>query len=495
MAIAELRQHCKRAGLSDEGTRLELIDRVVRLFQKRMDLLGYGELSDFGKKEVTKIFKQYSSCNEDMNDFLYGITLWDLNRLLMESNSKTVYDNREFQLILKENELLTVNNKLVNEGLYAYYEKMGGLANDIRHLGIGSLNEFLSGHFNCTIEFDREGFESLLPLLSPHTMAENALKRLIRLFSSLQNVKYEAEYENIAELIQAFIMYIKSTKLFYGLTVLETIMKFLDSLLDIVKTPGWPAKIIHKLLESLADLDEGIIRSLRTYVANIFSGIVVMMKRITVTMSDINLYESIYWTGFDNFEPTFEELIKSWDQVRLMQIRKKHQPKGHQRQYHQHNAQGLAHSRDSGGGDNSGPNSSGTNANLSPNPNTNRSPKPHSNLSAPSTPNPALTPPPFSNLDNSFPSYSQRVFISDDDEKITYAEEEEIFSNYVKAHLPPLSNTETHTKQRFTELNKHIERLTAMLNKDELGSNSPMLNYFFSICVVMHIIGKYDHTY
>ena len=78
--------------------------------------------------------------------------LWDVNRLLTGTEAwGTLYDGSEYRKFLTDMELLMDRKGLLTkQALYAFYEICGRLTDDVRGLGIGSLNEHLVGKFKVS---------------------------------------------------------------------------------------------------------------------------------------------------------------------------------------------------------------------------------------------------------------------------------------------------------------------------------------------------------
>jgi len=288
MNIDTLKEHLTSRGLSAEGGTRALIARVRRAFQRQADISGFGELSAFGSDMSARIFRDYwinkggdgdpklskldknkketksmrDKAKEDQEAIEQaerearepkGITLWDFNDLIYRTGAQTIYDWKEYEATMESLELLTdKNSNLMGEGLAAYHERYGGLADDMRNLGIGSMDDILKGEVVALGVFDGEGIATLLSLMEPHSMLYLPLKYGLTFLTSITDMKHEADYEKVSELFE------------FGSS---------DAGLAFAKTlrcPGWLSSSIHKWSEWLADGNEGLLVSLRQGVQETF---------------------------------------------------------------------------------------------------------------------------------------------------------------------------------------------------------------------------------
>ena len=252
ISIDELRKQLNAYGLSEKGSQYELKNRVIELFKRQIDMIGFGELSKFGEQMVRKIFRHF---DEDKDG---ALSLWELNAWLFELGEKTFGNKKDYENLVTALGLQTKKAKLRKgekeepgikrdeyvtvQGIIALYEKFGRLYNDLVTLGIGSLNEQLSGNLKFNCSFDYDALESLASLFESHTLFFPHLKRILAFMTSLRGFAVDGNYKRISD-----IPFIRDNK-------------FLTQLLN---EPGWIANAMNKISEWLADGDNGFLRSVR----------------------------------------------------------------------------------------------------------------------------------------------------------------------------------------------------------------------------------------
>ena len=169
----------------------------------------------------------------------------------------TLFDGTEYRRFLTEMELLQDRKGLLTrEGLHAYYEVCGRLKDDIRGLGIGSLNETVAGKIKMSAAYEPECVSTLLPLAEcGHTLSQQLWKRVIAAVSSLFEVSADSDFQSMEHALDMF---------FHILTALGVPLHGVDR--DVkagIREPGWVARKLHEVSAWLADGREGVIRSLR----------------------------------------------------------------------------------------------------------------------------------------------------------------------------------------------------------------------------------------
>ena len=282
-----LKEHLTSRGLSAEGSTRQLIARVRKAFKRQADISGFGELSAFGSDMSARIFRDYWVNKEGWGDPKLqkaekkkesksmrekakeeaeaaeraaqealepkGITLWDFNDLLFRTGAQTIYDWKEYKATMESLELLTdKNSNMLGEGLAAYHEHYGGLANDMRNLGIGSLDDIFKGRIDALAAFDGDGIASLMSLMEPHSMLYSPLKYLLTFLMSITDMRFEADYEKVSEMFE-----VGNNPGF---------LEFAETL----RIPGWLSSTIHSWAQSFADGEEGLLVSLRKGVHECF---------------------------------------------------------------------------------------------------------------------------------------------------------------------------------------------------------------------------------
>ena len=264
---AELVQHCRRLGLKDKGTRGELSKVVQAAYALQAELTGFGELSKFGEDLITKMFHRFKKgvITDSAEDG--GLTLWEMNELLATIGAPTLYDMSEYKRFVEEFKLLTDRqSRLRLRGLQAYYRENGRLKLENDSIGVGSLNEKLSGRLNFQSTFEPDALFSLLGLLGNNAANIPTFLRRVCFMSSVKDFRMEGELEFLSELFQ-----------------------FLDTDLgnnfnkNILCNPGWLSRIVNSLSAYLADGEAGVVPTLRRYLRNHFG-------------------------RFDNWEPHFTEM-------------------------------------------------------------------------------------------------------------------------------------------------------------------------------------------
>ena len=106
---------------------------------------------------------------------------WDMNRLLNQTKSNgTIEDSLEYKKFILDLELLLdKKGNLTQNGLNAYYELFGRLLEDVKGLGIGSLNDILVGKLNFSLQYDSDAVAALLFYMDAHTLYQPFLKSII----------------------------------------------------------------------------------------------------------------------------------------------------------------------------------------------------------------------------------------------------------------------------------------------------------------------------
>lgn len=247
MSRAELVQQCRRLGMKDSGTVAELMKRVQEGCSAEADLTGYGELSKFGEAMIAKIFHLFKVHPIAKSDEDGGLGLWEFNRLLHQIEAPALYDVAEYQRLMKELQLLTDRDQRLRlHGLLSYYRHNGRLKAENDLLGVGSLDHHLSGKFSISSTFEPDALASVLNLVGNNTLFIPELLQLLVRFSTLKDVKMEAELDKLSEF---FALFNTNTGLSFNRTVL--------------RNPGWLSRAVEGLSSFLSDGDSGVIPALR----------------------------------------------------------------------------------------------------------------------------------------------------------------------------------------------------------------------------------------
>lgn len=259
MSVADLRATLAAMGLNNKDkTRDVLIARIQRAYKHKLSLVGSGELSEFGKSVVCKIFDIF---DEDRDG---GLSLWEMNKLLYSVNTPTIPHAKEYERIMTENDFLGDDNGFLTKlGLCAYYERYGRLANDMAVLGIGSMDEFLSGEFNVSIKYDPEAVCTLMPLLKKHTLTQIYFKKMLNVFCTLKNMTWDAKVEKLSDIFDIF----RDVGLHDYIQYLCGGQEGFDWLQYVATAPGMISNLIDSLSQFLADGEIGVMREMKLVAA------------------------------------------------------------------------------------------------------------------------------------------------------------------------------------------------------------------------------------
>jgi hypothetical protein len=272
MPFEDLRYHCRVRGLNDSGSKGDLVLRVQDAFKRQLDILGFGELSAFGEDICKKIYNMYRGTNSTEDG---GLSLWELNTMLYESGcEKAIYDLNEYRGMLGEHHFrCDRQGRLLPEGLTAYFEKFGRLGDAMQALAVGSLDEYLAGALDVLVDFDNEGFSSMVDMFSTNTVSEWTLKSIVRMLSCLQDISVNSDYLRPTHLLDALKSLLQKSGLLgdEGAAWGRLLEELFASIEQSLKTPGWLVSKLHRLLEDMANGDNGIIRSLRIFLMTEFS--------------------------------------------------------------------------------------------------------------------------------------------------------------------------------------------------------------------------------
>ena len=149
MESKELKGLLQERGYRDKGTQGELADRVARVLRRQAEQLGFGEMSAFGERVARSIFSRVDEDNDK------ALSFSEAAKLQRRLHSLPQSDEGEYIHSVAELELAS-NRKgyLKEDGLVAYYDIYGRLADDAAVFGIGSFDDFLNGTLAVTGELD-----------------------------------------------------------------------------------------------------------------------------------------------------------------------------------------------------------------------------------------------------------------------------------------------------------------------------------------------------
>jgi Ca2+-binding EF-hand superfamily protein len=293
MTRPELVVICRELGLKDTGTLAELGKRVKEALEQQADNLGYGELSKFGEDMVAKLFHLFKLHPISRSEEDGGLSLWEFNQFLHRIGAPTLYDSAEYAALMQELQLLVdKEQRLRLRGLQAYYSGCGPkLAAESDAVGLGSLNEKLSGKFSFSSTFEPGALASLLTLVGSNSVFIPELLKTLTFLSTVKDVKMEAELDRLSEFFAMF-----DTKL--GKSVNE----------NVLMSRGWLARSIEDLSSWLSDGDKGIIPAMRAFLRQTFG-----KYDSWESILSVDLAQKI------NFERENDEEIKLWRFLALKQ--------------------------------------------------------------------------------------------------------------------------------------------------------------------------------
>ena len=265
MTMDKLKDQLRIRGLDITGSKLDLVERVKAALKRQADTIGFGELSAFGADIVKRIYSNF--CKTDGNK--KSMSLWEMNRFLDSMSVNTLYNTEEFSHMLKQHSLLTNDGNLCEEGLIAYYERYGHLAQDMETLGYGSLNDLISGDIDISVEYDTDGLVTSLDLMEKHSLRNPFLKYIICILSSIGMINVELINDNLNDFVVKMIQQLLPSDSAIPPSSFSS-KEFLIFLKRVYSTPGLISSTINTFVEYLSDGDDGIIRDLRLIVLKEF---------------------------------------------------------------------------------------------------------------------------------------------------------------------------------------------------------------------------------
>lgn len=255
MSRAELAQHLREMGLKDTGTVAEMAKRASEGFELAAELTGYGELSQFGEDVVARIFHMFKVHPIAKSDEDGGLTLWEFNKLLYHIDAPTMYDAAEYQRLMKELQLLVDRDQRLRlVGLQAYYRNSGRLKDENDKLGVGSLDEKLSGKFFFSCNFEPEALTSVFNLMGGNSLFIPEIVKQLTMWATVRDVKLDAELDKLSE--------------FFRLFDLPAGRQFNR---QVLRNPGWLSRAFNSFSAYLSDGEEGILPALRAHLRENFN--------------------------------------------------------------------------------------------------------------------------------------------------------------------------------------------------------------------------------
>lgn len=252
MSTEDLKRHLKERGYNDRGTRAEMMNLAKVAFAKQAELIGFGELSNFGAGIVEDIFKMF---DEDKDG---ALSVMEFNNLLVRTGSQALYDSKQYKSLLSSEQFHVDNHqRLTLEGLMSYYERYGRLARDVSVLGIRSFANQVAGQLEVRMEYEPDAIGSLLGLMEKKSLSQIFLKRVLSGISSLSDVLYTAKFDRFDDIFKV----LRIDKI-----------PFFKEVCEGAGQPGWLSAFLHKKLEFLADEQAGLIPALRKHCKEKFAG-------------------------------------------------------------------------------------------------------------------------------------------------------------------------------------------------------------------------------
>jgi hypothetical protein len=184
-------------GYRDRGTRADMVVRVQKIMRVKMQLLGFGELSRFGETVARNVFRR---CDDDDDRALNFVEFTKMNRMLgmLPQTGEGEYANSVQELGFASNR----KGHLKEEGLVAYYEKHGRLAEDAAKCGIGSIDEVCSGMLSITADVDAKAMLALEPKWELSRFVDGLPKALAAVFLGGKDFFSEMEFERISDVLR-----------------------------------------------------------------------------------------------------------------------------------------------------------------------------------------------------------------------------------------------------------------------------------------------------
>jgi hypothetical protein len=168
-----------------------------------------------------------------------GLSLWEMNSLLLAIGSATLADQVEYDRLVNGNDfLITSEGFLTKAGLTAYYEKFGRLSEDILALGLGSVDDVVSGSFDVSVSYDPEALRTATPLLEKQTLNMRYFKSLLARFCASKEFTWDSQIDKISDIFELF----KDTGLYYYAGVLIGGPSTLEFLKSACSLPGMSFK-------------------------------------------------------------------------------------------------------------------------------------------------------------------------------------------------------------------------------------------------------------
>ena len=189
-AHAPRRARHERQGHAQEGA-----PAAAHCLRRQAESIGYGELSQFGEGVVKAIFERFDA---DVDDALSFEEVTALQRALGQI---PLTDAPEYLRSVAEGGFAVDKQGFITpEGLVAYYDTHGRLAEDAAALGVGAVDDYVTGLLTLTSEIDAAALAHVEALFEKGYHHERALKALTFLARFAKDSYVDAECARLSSL-------------------------------------------------------------------------------------------------------------------------------------------------------------------------------------------------------------------------------------------------------------------------------------------------------
>jgi hypothetical protein len=234
MPLSDMKKHLASRGMSTEGTINEIRERTEQLFAIQAEVVGYGELSNFGEDISKAIFKRVDRDNDGALNF------WEMNTLQRSLGGVAQeYPSKYEEAMAESGFAVNKDGWLTSDGLTAYYERFGQLANDVEDIGVGSLDDYVCANISLTGE-----------------IRSKIIQGIDKIFDGAREAQYNLKITNfISRFVKDYYLDWECKRL-SDLFIKEELPKFL-------KAPGGPANLVLEYQRLVADGRRGYIPEFR----------------------------------------------------------------------------------------------------------------------------------------------------------------------------------------------------------------------------------------
>ena len=234
MPLSDMKKHLASRGMSTEGTINEIRERTEQLFAIQAEIVGYGELSNFGEDISKAIFKRVDRDNDGALNF------WEMNTLQRcLGGVAQEYPARYEEAVAESGFAVNKDGWLTSDGLTAYYERFGQLAKDVEDIGVGSLDDYVCANISLTGE-----------------IRSKIIQGIDKIFDGAREAQYNLKFTNfISRFVKDYYLDWECKRL-SDLFIKEEVPKFF-------KAPGGPANLVLEYQRLVADGRRGYIPEFR----------------------------------------------------------------------------------------------------------------------------------------------------------------------------------------------------------------------------------------